>query len=526
MKEAGILLPVFSLPGKYGVGTLGKAAYEFIDLLYETGNTIWQVLPMGPTGFGDSPYQAFSAFAGNPYFIDIEMLISEKLLTEAELEELSFGEKPEKVDYASLYTAKFTALRIAYENWQRLGNSVEDLIEATEEECRNYCIFMAIKESCKGASWDVWTPALRDAEPKAVAEFLKSHQEEVGFYAFQQLKFREQWEKMRDYAEKKGIRLLGDIPIYCAPDSADVWAHRELFQYDNMGHPKSVAGVPPDAFSATGQLWGNPLYDWEIHKKSGFRWWMKRLDYCLKLYDELRVDHFRGFEAYYAVPYGDETAENGKWVKGPGMELFKAMYSHFGSKKLPIIAEDLGVITDEVLKLMEETGFPGMKVLQFAWDSGSGNTYLPHNFTSPNCICYTGTHDNDTLRHWFDTLPDWERNYIYQYTARSGNDWKFMPELLIKTVMASIANTVIVPAADYLDLGGEARINAPGEGVGNWQWRMAEGAFGAEKKRVISEILGTYGRFHQKLMEPEKVEESEEAEAEKESKEKLLIAEN
>ena len=506
MKQAGILLPVFSLPGRYGVGTLGKAAFDFVDFLSETGNRIWQILPMGPTGFGNSPYQAFSAFAGNPYFIDLETLVSEGLLASEELAALDFGEDSERVDYGKLYAAKFAALRRAYAGWRKAGNTPKEALRSIPAETQSYCVFMAIKESLGGASWDVWPEALRDRQERAVAAFMEAQEEKIGFFAFLQLKFQEQWKRLRAYAGARDIRILGDIPIYCAPDSADVWAHRELFQYDNLGHPKSVAGVPPDAFSATGQLWGNPLYDWRAHEKSGFRWWLDRMDYCLGLYDELRVDHFRGFEAYYAIPYGEETAENGKWVKGPGMALFEAMYSHFGTEKLPIVAEDLGVITEEVVELMEQTGFPGMKVLQFAWDSGAGNTYLPHNFTTPNCICYTGTHDNDTLRHWFDTLPDWQRDYIYRYTSRSGNDWKFMPELLIKRAMASIADTVIVPAADYLDKGVEARINAPGEGVGNWQWRLEENAFSQEKKRVIAEILGTYGRYHR--TEPPAAEET------------------
>lgn len=496
MKHAGMLLPIFSLPGKYGIGSLGKAAFEFIDLLSETGNRIWQILPLGPTGFGDSPYQAFSAFAGNPYFIDLETLIEEGLLSEEELKDLDFGEDKRAVDYGRLYNAKLTALDMAYKAWLKKGHSAEEAISLLDEECRSYCCFMAIKDSMNGASWDCWPDKLRDREERSISAFEEEHRSEIGSYAFQQLKFIEQWEKLRAYAAERDVHILGDIPIYCAPDSADVWAHRELFQYDALAHPKSVAGVPPDAFSATGQLWGNPLYDWEAHEKSGFEWWIKRMDYCLKLYDELRVDHFRGFEAYYSIPWGDKTAENGKWVKGPGMALFEAMYSHFGGKKLPIIAEDLGVITPEVEALMEETGFPGMKVLQFAWDSGSGNTYLPHNFEGKNCICYTGTHDNDTLRHWFDTLPDWQREYIYQYTSRSGNDWRYMPELLIKLAMGSVAETVVVPVPDYLELQGEARINEPGRAGGNWQWRMLPEEFTEEKKRIISGILGTFGRYH------------------------------
>ena len=586
-------MPVFSLPGKYGIGTLGEEAYRFIDLLCETGNKIWQILPMGPTGFGDSPYQAFSAFAGNPYFVDLDLLVEEGLLSTEELadpEEFDFGDavdyaalaraeaaaqaqkqpaavadeseeeasedaaasdaknapaiwfahdrdvafrdlrrwlkQPanvrqeagvpvdsiERVNYGKLYSSKNKALKLAFRHFKEQGGDVEALYAELRPETVEYCVFMAIKDSLSGASWDVWPEELRDCDPKAVAAFRAEHADEVAFYAFVQYEFNKQWAALRAYAAARGIEILGDIPIYCAPDSADAWAHRELFQYTKDGHPSKVAGVPPDAFSATGQLWGNPLYDWAAHKKTNYAWWCARMEYCLSMYDCLRVDHFRGFEAYYAVPFGDDTAENGAWVKGPGMGLFRAMYQHFGTKELPIIAEDLGVITDEVRKLMTATGFPGMKVLQFAWDSGAGNTYLPHNFTTPNCVCYTGTHDNDTLRHWFETIPDWQRDYMYQYMSRSGNDWNAMPELLIKRAMASIADTVIVPAGDYLGLGGDARINQPGTSGQNWQWRMTEDAFTEHEKQVICGILRTYDRFREAPAKPEKPEKSQKSE--------------
>ena len=516
MKQAGILLPVFSLPGKYGIGTLGQAAKDFIDLLRETGNTIWQILPMGPTGFGDSPYQAFSAFAGNPYFVDLETLAQEGLLTEAALAALDFGTDPARVDYGKLYTAKHAALQLAYESWKTAGHTAEEAIAAIRPETLDYCVFMAIKNAHQGASWNVWPSALRDAEKKAVEEFKAEHLDEIGRQAFVQMKFDAQWKVLHDYAKEQGISIIGDIPIYCAPDSADAWANRKLFDFDKMGNPRSIAGVPPDCFSATGQLWGNPLYDWEAHKKTGYSWWLKRMEYCFDMYDYVRVDHFRGFEAYYAVPFGDATAENGEWLPGPGMALFTAMKKHFGKDKLPIIAEDLGVITDEVRALIAETGFPGMKILQFAFDSGPDNAYLPHNFTTPNCICYTGTHDNDTLRHWFDTLPDWERDYIYQYTSRSNNDWRYMPELLIKRAMASIADTVIIPAGDYLEVSEEGRINTPGTSGSNWQWRMQKDAFSAHEREVMAGINRTYGRFHQaELLKEEEAKAVTDTETEK-----------
>ena len=540
MKKAGVLMPVFSFPGKYGIGTLGKEAYSFIDVLRDTGNKFWQVLPMGPTGFGDSPYQSFSAFAGNPYFVDLEALIEEGLLTEEDLEdpeEFDFGDgeamallknlwqkkawegdekarnllstlnqdddkyeeedSPFKVNYGKIYVSKFKALKLAFDNYKKQGGKVDKIYKELRPETVEYCVFMAIKNSYFGASWDVWPEDLRDCEKAAVEEFKAAHKDEIDFYAFIQYLFNKQWGKLHEYAKIKGIEIIGDIPIYCAPDSADVWAHRELFQYTVKGEPKKVAGVPPDAFSATGQLWGNPLYSWDVHKKNGYEWWLSRMDYCLDMYDTLRVDHFRGFEAYYAIPYGDETAENGEWVPGPGMDLFDAMTKHYGRKDLPIIAEDLGIITDEVKELMKKTGFPGMKILQFAWDSGPDNAYLPHSLTTPNCIYYTGTHDNDTLKNWFDTLPDWIRNYMYMYMSRSHNDWNAMPELLMRLSMSTVADTVIVPAADYLGLGAEGRINTPGTSGGNWQWRMRKGAFTDEIKRKMSEIVGVYGRYYQ-----------------------------
>lgn len=499
-------MPVFSLPGKYGIGTLGKEARNFVDLLCDTGNKVWQILPMGPTGFGDSPYQSFSAFAGNPYFVDLEALAEEKLLDLEELEdsnEYDFGELPERISYGKLYRSKIKALRKAYANYRKEGHTVSDILETLHIETREYCLFMAIKDSLNGASWDVWPKELRDHEAEEIRKFETAHMEEIGFYAFVQMKFNEQWEQLHRYAEIRGIEIIGDIPIYCAVDSADAWFHRELFQFDEEAHPLKIAGVPPDAFSATGQLWGNPLYDWDYHEKNGFRWWCERMEYCLSKYDYLRVDHFRGFESYYAVPFGEETAENGTWMPGPGMKLFRTLEEKFGTLQLPIIAEDLGIITKEVRTLMKETGFPGMKICQFSFDSGCENAYLPHNFTTPNCIAYTGTHDNDTLKHWFETLPDHVREYIYQYLSRSHNDWNAMPDLLIKSVMGTIADTVIVPVADYLGLGAEGRINQPGTTGANWQWRMKENAFTEQRKHEIARIIGTYGRYQTANEKPE-----------------------
>lgn len=512
MRQAGILLPIFSLPGRYGIGTFGREALKFVDLLAESGNRFWQLLPMGPTGFGDSPYQSFSAFAGNPYFIDLETLISRGLLTEEELSAEDFGSDPEKVDYGKLYLAKDHALRTAYRHFlEKEGEEKsEALLQGLRKETLDYCEFMAIKKAQDGKSWTLWEKELREREDSAMERARRELLPEISYQAFVQGIFEEQWRELKHYAGLRGIQMIGDIPIYCAMDSADVWARRELFQFSDGGDPESVAGVPPDSFSATGQLWGNPLYRWEKHEESRFEWWLSRMDYCLSLYDVLRVDHFRGFEAYYSVPFGAKTAEQGEWLPGPGMALFDAMYRHFGKRELPIIAEDLGVITDEVRSLMKETGFPGMKVLQFAFGSDADNCYLPHNFETRNCICYTGTHDNDTLSHWFETLPDGVRGYIFQYCSRSEAERELMPELLIKLAMSSIADTVVIPAADYLNLSGEARINEPGTTGGNWVWRMPENSFSEEKKLSIARILGTYGRYRQAGAKPEVKEEAKE----------------
>lgn len=515
MKKAGILLPVFSLPGKYGIGTLGQNAIDFIDLLCDTGNSIWQILPMGPTGFGDSPYQSFSAFAGNPYFIDLETLVSDGLLDEKDLAAIDFGKDPKHVDYGKQYTGKKEALLLAYKAYKK-ENDPSSLLPALEPEIREYCVYMAVKDSEDGANWRDWPDKLRDHDENAIRDFSDKHADEIGFYAFVQTLFKEQWDKIHSYATARGIEILGDIPIYCAIDSSDVWAHRALFKFDTKGYPTEVAGVPPDAFSTTGQLWGNPLYDWKAHEKTSYAWWCQRITHCLSMFDTVRIDHFRGFESYYAIPYGEETAVNGKWEKGPGIALFDALRKYTGREQLPIVAEDLGVITDEVRRLMADAGFPGMKILQFAFDAGPGNAYLPHSFTTTNCICYTGTHDNDTLRHWFDTMPDWQRNYMYQYMSRSDNDRRFMPELLIKLAMGTIADTVIIPAQDYLDIS-DGRINAPGTTGSNWTFRLEANAFSQHEKEVMAFIVGTFGRYQQAKPKPEPEPTEEEASGEEET---------
>ena len=497
-RSAGVLMPVFSLPGEYGIGTFGKEAKQFIDFLKETGNSVWQVLPMGPTGYGDSPYQSFSSFAINPYFIDLETLEEEGFLTEEELheEKLAFASSEEKIRYGLLYERRFPLLRKAYERWKAAGGNASLLLSNLQKETLDYCLFMALKEEYASCPWQEFPEALRNKEASAVQTFLEEHREDVACYAFMQKKAEEQWRALRDYAKECGVQILGDLPIYCAMDSADVWGNRKMFDFSEgeKGYPGFIAGVPPDAFSETGQLWGNPLYDWDTQKKEDYLFWCKRMEYCFRLYDILRVDHFRGFASYYAVPFAAEDAIHGEWRKGPGKDLFSAFHRYFQKERLPVIAEDLGVITDDVKELMQEVGYPGMKVLQFAFGSDYENTYLPHTFTNDCSVMYTGTHDNDTLTHWFQTIGDWERGRIYHYLSRSENDWNAMPELLIKEAMSSTSYLCIIPIPDYLNLQEEGRINAPGTDQGNWQWRMKKEAFSVEKKQLIRDMLETYGR--------------------------------
>ena len=393
MRRCGMLLPVASLPSRYGIGAFSKEAYEFVDQLKEAGQQVWQILPLGPTGFGDSPYQSFSAFAGNPYFIDLETLVEEGLLTAKECEEADFGENPEKIAYDKIYENRFPLLKKAYERWKEASFSEaaaekrtravhRKAAELLREETREYCFYMAVKDYFHSQSWDLWDEEIRTRRPEAMERYETLLGDEIGFYEFQQMKFEEQWRKLKAYANGQGIQIMGAIPIYVAFDGADSWAHPELFQFDENRTPTGVAGCPPDAFSATGQLWGNPLYDWGYHKENGYRWWIKRMEYSFGLYDLVRVDHFRGFDEYYNIPYGDETAENGVWEKGPGIEIFRRMEEYFGTKQLPIVAEDLGFLTPSVHRLLKESGFPGMKVLEFAFEEGGSSPYLPHNYTS------------------------------------------------------------------------------------------------------------------------------------------------
>jgi len=498
MRECGMLLPIASLPSRYGIGAFSKEGYEFVNILKAAGQKYWQILPLGPTGFGDSPYQSFSAFAGNPYFIDLEKLTAEGLLTEEECREVDFGGNERDIDYKKLYDGRFPLLRKAYERWKSAlewGSAVHDLAARTlGEETREYCLYMAIKNHFGSKSWNLWDEDIRLRKGEAVARYREQLSDEIGFYEFQQIKFEEQWTSLKQYANEQGIRIIGDIPIYVAFDGADSWSHPELFQFDEKGTPVAVAGCPPDGFSATGQLWGNPLYDWGYHRRTEYNWWMKRMEYSFYLYDVVRVDHFRGFDEYYSIPYGDKTAEYGHWEKGPGIEIFRKMQTCFGKEDLPIIAEDLGFLTPTVLQLVRDSGFPGMKVLEFAFDQTEDSAYLPHKY-GENCVVYTGTHDNDTLVSWFAGMNDHDRAFAREYignehTPEDQVHWDF-----IRLAMSSVAKLAVIPVQDYLGLGTEARTNEPSTLGKNWRWRMRSGDLEDGLIRKCRRMADIYGRL-------------------------------
>ena len=491
MRESGVLLPVASLPSDYGIGCFSKEAYEFVDQLKAGGQKNWQILPLGPTGYGDSPYQSFSTFAGNPYFIDLETLIKEELLTREECNACDFGNHAEFIDYEKIYFSRFKILRKAFERFVP-DEEFETFVEENKAWLEDYDLYMAIKNSLGGISWSQWPADLKRRVPQAIEEKKKELAEEIQFIRFQQYEFTKQWTKLKKYANDQGIRIIGDIPIYVAFDSADAWADPELFQFDEECTPTAVAGCPPDAFAATGQLWGNPLYDWEYHEKTGFAWWIRRLEYCYKLYDVVRVDHFRGFDEYYAIPYGDKTAEFGKWRKGPGLKLFKAVKEAMG--ETPIIAEDLGYLTDSVRQLVKDTGYPGMKVLQFAFDSREESDYLPHNYEH-NCVVYTGTHDNNTILGWLDEMSPEDRLLAERYLNNRYTRKEDMPWDFIRLAMASVADLAITPIQEFLCLGGEARINRPSTLGTNWKWRLLKGQITHEVTGKMYDMTKLYGRL-------------------------------
>ena len=492
MRRNGMLLPIASLPSPYGIGGFSKEAYEFIDLLEETGQKLWQILPLGPTSYGDSPYQSFSTFAGNPYFIDLDTLVEKGWLTKEACEASDYGDNESYIDYGRIYNSRFVLLKQAFLNSDVLSDEkFAEFCKANQHWLPDYALYMALKNQNDGKSWIEWEEEIRLRKPEAVEYYKKELEEECNFYEFLQYEFHEQWTKVKEYAHEKGIQIVGDVPIYVAFDSADTWANPELFQLDEKNLPLGVAGCPPDAFSATGQLWGNPLYNWAYHKKTGYDWWLKRIAYCFDLYDIVRIDHFRGFDEYYSIPYGDETAVNGHWEKGPGMDLFNTVKEKLG--ELDIIAEDLGFLTESVFQLLKDSGYPGMKVLQFAFDPSEDSDYLTYKYQR-NCVVYTGTHDNDTTAGWFEKLSDGDKEVALRYmnsfyTPKEEQHWD-----LIALAMRSTADTCIIPVQDFLGLGSEARINMPSTLGDNWKWRMTKGVFSEELKEKIRRMTKLYGR--------------------------------
>jgi len=493
MRESGILMPVSSLPGPYGIGCFGAEALKFVDFLAAAGQHIWQLLPLSPTGYGDSPYQSCSAFAGNPYFIDLDALKADGLLTAAQLKAEPWGTDPLSVDYGTLYTSRYKVLRAAYAAWRekyagRFGCAhyyPDDYYAFTltnESWLNDYALYMALKTANGMKSWAEWPREYRLRDAGALAEFAAGQEEEIGFWKFLQYEFAVQWKKVKDYANEKGIKILGDIPIYVSADSVDAWVGGELFELDAQGGFARVAGCPPDYFSADGQLWGNPLYNWPYHKQTGYAWWVRRVRHALGIYDLLRIDHFRGFDTYWAIPAGSSTARTGKWENGPGMDLFRALEAALG--KLPIIAEDLGDLVPSVRKLLADSTFPGMKVLQFAFGGGD-NEYLPHNHVK-NSVVYPGTHDNTTLTDWWvnaATAKEKANAAAYLHLTPCKPTAKEVAAVrtdaariaLLRAALGSVADRAIIPMADWLGLGAEAHLNTPGKLGGNWAWRAAEG---------------------------------------------------
>ena len=505
MRGCGILLPVLSLPSRYGIGCFSKEALEFIDFLKASGQGYWQILPIGPTGFGDSPYQPLSAFAGNPYFISPEELIQDGLLEAREADTVDFGSDPESVDYGALYNERHKLLRLAYRRFldRGLDRSGDYLTfcETAKSWLDDYCLFTVLKEMHQGAGWLGWELPYRSRDPKALEEVTLSQAEAIGFIKFEQFLFDKQWKKIRNYAARQGIRIIGDIPFYVSMDSTDAWAHPEAFCMTKDYEPELVAGCPPDAFSATGQLWGNPVYNWAALKRDHYRWWVDRIQRSYELYDVIRIDHFHGFAEYYAIPYGDATAEHGTAMKGPGMDFFNLLKASIPELMAPedgseaplrMIAEDLGTVTAENQKLLADTGFPGMKILQYAFTSWN-SIYIPYQHER-NYVVYPGTHDNPTVRQWLEEINDGTRDFVRRYINSMNTDYGALTWDFIREAYRSVADLCIIPLQDYLVYGAEARMNCPGTQGSNWKWRLKPHFLSKELASSICGLSALYGR--------------------------------
>lgn len=488
MRKSGILMHITSLPGPYGIGTMGKEAFAFLKFLKKAGQQSWQMLPLTPTGYGDSPYQSCSAYAGNPYLIDLDLLIKDGLLVPQDLEGIEWNETETRVDFGKLYNNRTPVLKKAYARFTD-SEALDKFVSKNADWLPDFALYMALKEVHSFQPWFQWEDDLKFREPAALEKATEALSEKIRFYSFVQYLFYKQWNALRRRAKKLGIELIGDVPIYVPYDSVEVWKDPQLFQLDETLTPTDVAGCPPDAFSEDGQLWGNPLYRWDVMAKDGFAWWLRRLGAAGKLFDVIRLDHFRGFEAYWSIPYGDETARGGKWVPGPGMEFINALKT--GLPKIRFIAEDLGFLTEGVLKLRDDSGYPGMKVLGFAFDSREPSDYRPHLYTA-NTVCYTGTHDNMTTRQWFESVSPDAVKLAVEYmalTKKEGYVWG-----VIRTAMSSVSDLAMVQMQDYLDLGAEGRMNFPGTTVNNWTWRAEKGFASAKLAKRIAALTVLYDR--------------------------------
>ena len=493
-RAAGILLPVSSLPSRYGIGCFSQSAYDFVDWLAGAGQTYWQILPLGPTGYGDSPYQSFSTFAGNPYFISLEALVTEGVLSREECDAADFGSSP-AVDYEKLYESRYPLLRKAYER-SRISENGEyrRFVEENGWWLSDYALFMAVKGRFGGAPWCEWAEDIKLRRPNALDYYRRELYFDIEFQQYMQFQFFRQWKRLKEYAAGKGIRIIGDIPIYVSFDSVDVWARPELFQLKESGEPTAVAGCPPDGFSADGQLWGNPLYRWEVHQATGYEWWISRMRYCFDLYDVVRIDHFRGFDEYYSIPYGAKNAVGGHWEKGPGIGLFRRLEECLGRREG--IAEDLGYVTDSVRQLVRDSGFPGMKVLEFAFDSrdsGSAGDYLPHNYPE-NSVVYTGTHDNETLAGWLYSITPEELRAARDYLCDHYTPKHRLCPAFLALALQSAARICVIPLQDYLGYDNKSRMNRPSTLGGNWTWRATEEELSGELREQVLAMTRRYGR--------------------------------
>ncbi len=491
-RGSGILMHISSFPSKYGIGTMGSEAYRFVDFLQKSGQKYWQILPIGPTSYGDSPYQSFSTFAGNPYFIDLDMLREDGALSFEEYSTINWGDNPSRVDYEKIFNNRFRILKLAYSrDKSRKKSEIDSFRMDNSYWIENYAMFMALKFDNNLKMYREWDKDIVRREPEAIVRVYNKLDEEISFWVYVQYLFYKQWNALKQYANKQGVKIIGDIPIYVAEDSADAWSHNEVLMLNEDRTPIKVAGCPPDCYAPKGQLWGNPLYNWEYLASTGYEWWVQRLTASLNMYDIVRVDHFRAFDAFYAIEYGKPDAVEGEWLKGPGNDFFNKIKEVFGEAPA-LIAEDLGTITDDVRALLKYSGFPGMKVMQFAFTPGEDSDYLPHNYTE-NSVVYIGTHDNDTLKGWFKAQPEYVRDFTIDYlrlTKEEGYNWGF-----IKSMLASTSNTAIITMQDILDLDSDARMNTPSTMGNNWAWRLdTMDVFSDELASKLLKITRTYSR--------------------------------